>query len=169
MHSPRSNSGAGEGTRTPLFGCRRRAPWRDFRRSAFRPTCRARGGREQASLDSAARSCPATARTAEPAIPRSCRGHPHSDRSLRRCRPEIRDWARCVLRRFSTQRRPADDLQVCFSTTMVPKPSLRKYHGKASPPEPANSLMIITFGPGLAPMGEERSWPWRRATGLRSV
>ena len=24
---------------------------------------------------------------------------------------------------------------------------LRKYHGSASPPEPAISLMIITFGP----------------------
>ena len=33
--------------------------------------------------------------------------------------------------------------------TSLPTPARRKYHGMASPPEPANSLVIITFGPKI--------------------
>ena len=39
--------------------------------------------------------------------------------------------------------------------TRGPTPALRKYQGMASPPEPANSLMIITFGPKMASSGSE--------------
>ena len=43
-----------------------------------------------------------------------------------------------------------------------------KYQGMASPPEPANSLMIITFGPKIAPCGWRQSSPSRVATRLSS-
>ena len=39
----------------------------------------------------------------------------------------------------------------------------RKYHGSASPPEPAYSLMIIAFGPKIAPTGVTKSSPSRVA------
>ena len=41
-----------------------------------------------------------------------------------------------------------DESSPCpFADQSGPMPALRKYHGKASPPEPDISLMIITFGP----------------------
>src|SRR5204862_5272388 len=48
--------------------------------------------------------------------------------------------------------------------TSRPAPARRKYHGIASPPEPANSLINITFGPKIAPCGSTSSPPSRVAT-----
>ena len=38
--------------------------------------------------------------------------------------------------------------------TSGPTAAFRKYHGIASPPEPAYSLMIIAFGPKIAAVGD---------------
>src|SRR6476660_7200 len=46
----------------------------------------------------------------------------------------------------------------------LPTPARRKYHGIASPPDPANSLINITFGPKIAPCGSTSSPPSRVAT-----
>ena len=43
-------------------------------------------------------------------------------------------------------------------------PALRKCQGMASPPEPAISLMIITFGPKMASIGVVMSSPSRIET-----
>ena len=45
--------------------------------------------------------------------------------------------------------------------TNGPIPAWRKSHGMASPPEPAISLMIITFGPKIASIGVVMSRPSR--------
>ena len=51
-----------------------------------------------------------------------------------------------------------------FLPTSGPICALRKYHGKASPPEPDISLMSITFGPKIASDGLDQSWPSRVTT-----
>ena len=45
--------------------------------------------------------------------------------------------------------------------TSGPIPAFRKSHGIASPPEPADSLMSITFGPKIEPSGLIWSAPSR--------
>jgi hypothetical protein len=45
--------------------------------------------------------------------------------------------------------------------TSGPMPSLRNIQGMASPPEPANSLMIMTLGPKTPFMGVVKSLPAR--------
>ncbi len=49
----------------------------------------------------------------------------------------------------------------------LPTPARLKYHGIASPPEPARSLMIITFGPKI-PCGCIRGSPTRFDAALSS-
>lgn len=53
----------------------------------------------------------------------------------------------------SFPRRSVSPPQVRFPTN-VPARARRKCHGRRSPPDPENSLMIITFGPALEPVGE---------------
>src|SRR5262245_65385447 len=55
---------------------------------------------------------------------------------------------------------PTKPPQVVFPIS-GPIPVFRKYHGNASPPEPAYSLMSITFGPKTAPRGVVKSAPSR--------
>ena len=43
--------------------------------------------------------------------------------------------------------------------TSLPRPNLRNIHGSRSPPEPAVSSMIITFGPRIAAFGERSGSP----------
>ena len=45
--------------------------------------------------------------------------------------------------------------------TSGPTAAFRKYHGIASPPEPAYSLMIIAFGPKIAAVGDGTISPSR--------
>lgn len=50
----------------------------------------------------------------------------------------------------------------------LPAPVRLKYHGIASPPEPARSLMSITFGPKM-PCGCTMSLPARLAAALSGL
>ena len=47
--------------------------------------------------------------------------------------------------------------------TSGPTPNLRNMYGSMSPPEPAPSSMIITFGPNTAADGDRLSAPYRGA------
>ena len=56
----------------------------------------------------------------------------------------------------------------CACRPACPTLACWKFHGMASPPEPANSLMIITFGPKMAACGWCGRWPSRVGARLSS-
>ena len=62
---------------------------------------------------------------------------------------------------------PTSPPQVLLPTSL-PRPNLRNIHGKRSPPEPAVSSMIMTFGPRIAALGVRSGSPCRVAQKLTS-